>query len=109
MQPEGDLQEPHWSCTLSSHLVSPRPLGMVLIGMCGIELYELIQGISDTLASRVVFVTGDTVNSGTRDFIAKTGNPVVAKPFSVEDLLSSIQMVEFHQHPVQTGSLLILS
>ena len=60
---------------------------MVLIGMSGIEFYELIQGISDTLASRVVFVTDDTVNSGTREFIAKTGNPVVAKPFSMGDLL----------------------
>ena len=59
-----------------------------------IVVHHLIQDIGETMANRVVFVTGDTVSSKTRDFIAQTGNPVVTKPFTLEDLLLSIHIVD---------------
>jgi two-component system NtrC family sensor kinase len=65
-------------------------LDLKMPGMSGQELYNLIQEISEHLASKVVFVTGDTVSSGTQDFIAGTGNPVVVKPFRMEELLRTI-------------------
>ncbi len=63
-------------------------------GMNGIELYQLIQEVGESLASKVVFITGDTVSSRTRDFVSETGNPVVTKPFTLEDLLLSINIVD---------------
>ena len=45
--------------------------------MSGPELYELIKEISEALAFKAVFVTGDTVSAGMRDFIAATGIPIV--------------------------------
>ena len=58
--------------------------------MSGPELYELIKEISEALAFKAVFVTGDTVSAGMRDFIAAMGIPVVAKPFRMAELLRTI-------------------
>lgn len=41
--------------------------------------------------SNVVFMTGDTGNPATTEFIRETGNPVLAKPFSLEHLLDTVQ------------------
>jgi len=65
-------------------------LDLRMPGMSGPELYELIKEISEALAFKVVFVTGDTVSAGMRDFIAATGIPVVAKPFRMAELLRTI-------------------
>jgi len=65
-------------------------LDLKMPGMSGPELYKLIQEISETMASTVVFVTGDTVSPATRDFISETGNPMVAKPFRMAELLRPI-------------------
>jgi len=54
--------------------------------MSGPELYQLIQGISKPLASKVVFITGDTVNPETSRFLDSAGNPVLNKPFSILEL-----------------------
>ena len=52
---------------------------------------KVIKEISEDMAFKVVFVTGDTVSAGMRDFIAATGNPVLAKPFRMAELLRTIQ------------------
>ena len=65
-------------------------LDLKMPGMSGPELYALIQEISEPLAAKIVFVTGDTVSPATRDFISKTGNPVVAKPFPMAEILKTI-------------------
>lgn len=68
-------------------------LDLKMPGMSGPELYKLIQGISQPLASKIVFVTGDTVSSGTRDFLSATGNPVVVKPFCMAELLRTMRQL----------------
>ena len=57
----------------------------------GKELYEYIRKVSGGDASNVVFMTGDTGNAATAEFIRETGNPVLAKPFSLEHLLDTVQ------------------
>ena len=57
----------------------------------GKELYEYIQKVSGGDASNVVFMTGDTGNAATAEFIQETGNPVLAKPFTLEHLLDTVQ------------------
>ncbi len=65
-------------------------LDLIMIGMGGQELYNLIQEFSEPLSSKVVFVTGDTVSPNALDFISSTGNTVVAKPFFLKELLRTI-------------------
>jgi hypothetical protein len=42
------------------------------------------------LARKTIFLTGDTVNSRTREFLTQAGNPVVSKPFELEEFRSLI-------------------
>ena len=42
-------------------------------------------------AGRVVFITGDTITPATEDFLASTGRPYLAKPFSLEDMIGFVQ------------------
>ncbi|HTQ01509.1 MAG TPA: PAS domain S-box protein [Casimicrobiaceae bacterium] len=47
----------------------------------GRALYEEIERRWPGLASRVVFVTGDILASALREFVTKSGRPVIEKPF----------------------------
>ena len=59
--------------------------------MSGRQLYDLMQDTSPDLTRKVVFITGDTGSPDTGDFISKTGNPVVTKPFQLNELLQKVQ------------------
>ena len=54
--------------------------------MSGQRLYHHIRSLSEGLARRVVFITGDTFSSGTVDYFSQTGNPLLAKPFRLKGL-----------------------
>jgi signal transduction histidine kinase/ActR/RegA family two-component response regulator len=71
-------------------------LDMIMPDFDGKELYEYISNVSGGDASNVVFMTGDTGNPATAEFIRETGNPVLAKPFSLEHLLDTV-----HKHCVR--------
>ena len=66
-------------------------LDLRLPGMSGQDLFQLIQGIGEQLPSKVIFITGDTMSPDTLDFIAHTGNPVITKPFSLDELLQTVR------------------
>ena len=59
-------------------------LDLKMSGMSGQDLYQLMKRTSDDLASKVVFITGDTVSAESREFISKITNPLVTKPFRLE-------------------------
>jgi len=61
-------------------------LDLNMPGMGGRELYQTIEASATEVAKKVIFITGDTVNSEARDFIEATGNPVMTKPFELEEL-----------------------
>ena len=61
--------------------------------MGGRELYRLIKAFDDFLGDTVIFMSGDTVSSGSRDFLSTTGNFVLSKPFELNDLYSRINEV----------------
>ncbi|GAI47717.1 unnamed protein product, partial [marine sediment metagenome] len=46
-------------------------LDIKLPGMSGMELYENIRRITQTLARRVVFITGDVMAADTRQFLSR--------------------------------------
>ena len=43
------------------------------------------------LARRVIFVTGDTLSAGARDFLRETGCACVEKPFTQAELLGKVR------------------
>ena len=61
--------------------------------MNGQELYRLIQESNEKLASRVIFISGDTVNSKTHDFVTSTGNLIMNKPFQMAELRTHIGQI----------------
>jgi len=52
----------------------------------GRALYEEIERRWPRQASRVVFVTGDTLSSTLRDYVTDSGRPVIEKPFLPSDV-----------------------
>lgn len=56
-------------------------------------LFEHIRGLPNGVSDRVLYVTGDATNPDTRDFIDRTGSPVLTKPFTIETLLSVIRRI----------------
>jgi PAS domain S-box-containing protein len=64
---------------------------MKLPGMSGGELYERIQGISESLAERVAFITGDVIAADTEAFLTRTKVPCITKPFDVHKLKVEIR------------------
>jgi CheY-like chemotaxis protein len=73
----------------------------------GRGLYEQVEERLPQLARQFVFVTGDYTRPDTREFLEKTGCPVVGKPFQVETLLNAVASVLERAevlHPTAKGS-----
>lgn len=62
-------------------------LDMKMPDMSGKELFEQVKDIKPELASRTVFMTGDTESADVRRFFAANKLKSLSKPFSVIDLL----------------------
>ncbi|MFL5806703.1 MAG: response regulator, partial [Roseiflexaceae bacterium] len=60
-------------------------------GMSGFELHQKIKQRDTDLATRLVFITGDTMSAATQARIAQSGNPSIAKPFTVDRLEMLVQ------------------
>jgi PAS domain S-box-containing protein len=56
-------------------------LDIKMPGIGGIELYKRIKEIADSLANRIVFITGDVMGDDTQKFLMKTKAPYIMKPF----------------------------
>lgn len=59
----------------------------------GVSFFEQLEMVFPPLASRVVFVTAWADEPETSAFLAQTGQPVLAKPYEVQNLLSVVQKV----------------
>ncbi|HEY79341.1 MAG TPA: response regulator [Dehalococcoidia bacterium] len=59
--------------------------------MNGMQLNEYITGNHPKLVKRVIFTTGDVISGDTQYFLEKSGQPVLAKPFTPEELLSIVR------------------
>jgi signal transduction histidine kinase len=55
-------------------------------GMTGIELFERLRSLSPESIERVIFMSGDTHNQATRDFVLHSGRPLLRKPFTIEEI-----------------------
>ena len=68
-------------------------LDIKLPGMSGLELYKSIQEIAQSLARRVIFITGDVMGTDTKGFLYKTKAPYISKPFNIEQLKKDIHRI----------------
>jgi len=76
-------------------LLGDRPFDLILTDIkmpeiTGDALYSEIRARDEQMASRIVFMTGDTVNKDTWEFIKRTGSHYVPKPFSGDELIMSV-------------------
>ena len=60
-------------------------------GVDGAQVYAWIATHRPTLASRLVFITGDIANEETAATLRHTGAPCVEKPFRVADFISVVE------------------
>ncbi len=58
--------------------------------MGGIEVYNNIKANRPELAGKLIFITGDTSDANTRDFLEKYDLPYITKPFDRETLLKKV-------------------
>lgn len=58
--------------------------------MNGIEFMQTLTTRAPEVADRVVFITGDTINPATQEFLEMTGRPVLTKPFDLKTLRSKV-------------------
>jgi CheY-like chemotaxis protein len=57
-----------------------------LPGRSGLEVHRALREVNPELAGRVVFMTGDLVNDDVIRTVKATGNPLLEKPFTTDEL-----------------------
>jgi CheY-like chemotaxis protein len=57
----------------------------------GAEVHAWIQKNRPELGSRIILISGDTANSETQAFLAKSGTPCIEKPFRAQQLISIVE------------------
>jgi PAS domain S-box-containing protein len=68
-------------------------LDIKMPGMSGIDLYYRIEAIDPALTQRTMFITGDVMETTTKDFLDKTKAPHIAKPINIEQLKKEINQI----------------
>jgi two-component system NtrC family sensor kinase len=66
---------------------------LIMPGMSGKELYARVAAARPELLGRVIVSTGDSVSSDAREFISRTGCPVLNKPFELAELRALVARV----------------
>ncbi len=61
-------------------------LDLKMPGLGGPEVYRCVQSIRPELASRILFTSGDVASPEAKSFIESTGNPILRKPFTLDEL-----------------------
>lgn len=80
------------------NMIRNNSYGLILLdikmpGINGIEMYRRLQGIDQSLARKVIFVTGDVMAPDISNFISKEKASCIAKPFDNEQLRNEINEV----------------
>ncbi len=57
----------------------------------GAEVHAWIQKNRPELKARIILISGDTANSETQAFLARSGTPCIEKPFRVQQLISLVE------------------
>lgn len=60
-------------------------------GVNGADVYEWLRHNRPELASKMIFVTGDTASRETISLLAQTRTPCIEKPFRVKELIKTVE------------------
>jgi len=60
-------------------------------GINGADLHDWVRRHRPELASRIVFITGDTASAETIKLLQQNGTPCVEKPFRVQELMTAVE------------------
>lgn len=66
---------------------------LLMPDLTGMDLFEQLRAISPDFEERIVFMTAGAFTARARRFIARVSNPVVEKPFELDDLARTVQGV----------------
>lgn len=69
----------------------------------GPALYWELERRDPYLLQRMIFLTGDTLSPGTREFLEKTGAPCLSKPFALHEVRDIVRRVLQAQQNMRTG------
>ena len=65
-------------------------LDLKMPNVSGEKFFKLVEGYDKNLASRIIFMTGDTFNLDSQRFLSTTGNRILEKPFVLKELQEHI-------------------
>lgn len=79
-------------------LLRQQPFDIVLCdlkmpGMRGNEFYAELQAVAPNYIERLIFISGDTSNIASFDFLGEVGRPLLAKPFTPNELYFALQVL----------------
>jgi DNA-binding response OmpR family regulator len=60
-------------------------------GISGADVQDWLRRHRPELATKIVFITGDTASEETAALLAQTGTPCVEKPFRVHQLMAAVE------------------
>jgi len=60
-------------------------------GINGADVHDWLRRHRPELASRIIFITGDTASDETIALLAQAGTPCVEKPFRVHQLMAAVE------------------
>lgn len=60
-------------------------------GINGADVHDWLRRHRPELASRIIFITGDTASAETIALLAQAGTPCVEKPFRVHQLMAAVE------------------
>lgn len=63
-------------------------------GMSGFDLAGALEEARHPLADRIIFITGDTLSSTTRDRLERSKGRYLPKPFSIDQLTEALQSLQ---------------
>jgi len=58
----------------------------------GADVHHWIQENRPELCLRIILISGDTANSETQSLLSKSTTPCIAKPFRVQELISTVEI-----------------
>jgi CheY-like chemotaxis protein len=60
-------------------------------GMDGVTFYQQLKGIGSPYLDKVIFITGDTMSHEIQEFLKSINNPLLNKPFGLDDVKEAIR------------------
>ncbi len=60
-------------------------------GITGADVHDWLRRHRPELASRIIFITGDTASAETIALLAQAGTPCIEKPFRVKQLMAAVE------------------